>query len=573
MAIHYQGWCRIEGTPIMDTNELYGTWQKLPANTRVYYGMPEIQLNNPFVVTNGCIYKVIPIEDFGYSTIQDIDANYDSLNTSLNSINTSTSGTNGGVLYYEPFVIDKSSVILYADSTKQYFDHVAVILIDQYATPEIIALTGSYKGQPIPVGDKFDTDDLVLWVIYEDGNRSQLLDNYTITPADKKIQNVGSNVIQIDYTTPTGRELKTNVLILGIKKLVGISAVYDGPPLVWDEEAKRKYFIVTANYSDGSSGTVTDFSFPNGAPDGALVTEANGGIIDIYYKGFYTTATVPTFDVSSSRLIAFYSGPPVEIGHNFNPEYAKVKIYYASNAGYNTYEDIKDPATECTFTPLTIDHEGTNQITVSFTGKRGTISTQMIVIGIKPEIVLNYIKAEYTGPEIIVGKTFSPERVIVKAYYSNGQVVTVNNFTLPSNIVTKVGDNPFTVTFKDKDTTCTDVIFVPGLTADPTMEDGYSPVSIDNRYPEAIYSNNRYRGPAEAKKHSDFEMFLRENLTALYEYYAETEAAFNKHCTVVDGYNAAKYATLNTVRMIEKSVSEWTGDKKFTKGHYEKEEG
>lgn len=573
MAVHYQGWCRIEGTAILDTGKLYGTWKKLPSTTRVYYGMPEIQIYNPNVVTNGCVYKAIPIEDLGYATIQEIDENYDSLNTALNSINTSTSGTNGGVLYYEPFVIDKSSIILYADSTSQYFDHVAVILIDQYATPEIIALTGSYKGQPVPVGDEFNTDDLVLFVIYEDGNRSQLLDNYTITPEDKIITNVGSNVIQIDYDTPTGRHLKTNILILGIKKLVKIEALYDGPPVTWDEEAQRKYFIVTAYYSDGSSGTVTDFSFPNGSPSGVLVTKTNGGVIDIYYKGFYTQVTVPTFDVSSSRLIAFYNGPNVEVGHNFNPAYTKVKIYYASNAGYNTYEDIPDPEVNCTFTPLTIDHEGVNHITVSYVGKMGQISTTMVVIGIKPETKLNYIKAEYTGPEIIVGKTFSPERIIVKAYYSNGQVVTVNNFTIPTNIINRVGDNAITVTYKDKDTTCTDVVFITGLAPDPTSEDGYSPVSIDNRYPEASYSNNRYRGPAEAKKHSDFEFYLRENLTELYQYFAETEAAFNKLCSAVDGYDAAKFKTIHTVSLIEQETDAWMKDKRFTQGHYIKEEG
>ena len=36
----------------------------------------------------------------------------------------------------------------------------------------------------------------------------------------------------------------------------------------------------------------------------------------------------------------------------------------------------------------------------------------MIVIGIRPEVTLNFIEAEYTGPSIMQGKLYSLEKVI-----------------------------------------------------------------------------------------------------------------------------------------------------------------
>ena len=566
MAVFTIGWCRVEGMPIPDLEKEYGTFTNLPSGQKVFYGTPEIQINNPISIVNGCVYKIVPLTEFGYNTILEVDANFATLQNKIQTYDKTIDTDHGSIYYWEPFTVNESCVIYHADSTKKTFDNAALILIDQHATPEIIAITGSYKGGGVPVGEAFDTKMLELYVIYADGNKARLLDNYTTDPADKIITVVGSNVVKINYTTPTGKALTTTVIVEGIKNLQGITALYDGPHVGFGNEALRKYFIVVAQYSDGSSATVTDFSFPSGN----IVSETNGGVLQIYYKGFYTDVVVPTYAVSTSRLMAYYNGPNVEVGHDFDIKYCKIKIYYASADGlHDRYEDI-DPSL-CTFSTTMVDHEGVNQITVQYVGQAGPVNTVMVVIGIKPETVLTFIEAQYTGPEIVVGKSYSAERVICKAHYSNGSIVQIRNFSLNSNVVQYVGPNEYIVTYKEKDITVTTTVTVMGLPKDSTTESGYSPVSLQNNYPEATRLNNRYRGPAEARKHDNVDNMIQENLLALYNIFANIEQNFNELVESVNGNNSIKVKTLNEVQHIEDTQYKWMHDERFAEGKYKQE--
>ena len=156
MAVFTIGWCRVEGMPIPDLEKEYGTFTNLPSGQKVFYGTPEIQINNPTSIVNGCVYKIVPISEFGYDSILEIDGNYATLQYKLETYDKTVDIDHGSIYYYEPFTVDESCIIFYADSTKKTFDHKSIILIDQHATPEIIAITGSYKGSGVPVGETFD---------------------------------------------------------------------------------------------------------------------------------------------------------------------------------------------------------------------------------------------------------------------------------------------------------------------------------------------------------------------------------------------------------------------------------
>ena len=570
MAVFTFEWCRVEGSPIPDLNKEYGTFTQLPLNTKVFYGTPEIQINNPVSIVNGCVYKVVPISEFGYNTILEIDTNYNNLLSQISSYDKTVdteNATNSAIYYYKPFVIEESSVIFHADSTKKSFDHYTIIYVDKHITPEIVTVVGNYKGSSIPVGETFDLKDIELYAIYSDGNKALIKENYIVEPANRVITQLKSNVIKITYTSPTDTTFITNVVIEGVKSLQGIEAHYDGPNVAFGNEALRKYFIVIAKYSDGSSSTVTQFTFP----DGNKVNESNSGVITIYYNGFYTAVVIPTYDVSSSRLIAYYNGPNVEIGNNFDIKYCNIKIYYKSNDNTNTYyEDIDAEA--CVFPVTTIEHEGVNHISVQYTGKLGLVSTTMIVIGIKPEITLNFIEAEYTGPSIAQGKAFSIERVICKAHYSNGSIAIVKNFAINSNIIKHVGLNEYVITYKEKDTIVTTIFSIIGLEKDDTTESNYNPISLQNNYPEATRLNNRYRGPAEGYKHDSVHEMIQENINTLYKLFANIEQKFNELVENVNGNNCIKIKTLNTVSQLEDETVTRIKDERFTAGIYRKED-
>jgi len=569
MAVFTIEWCRIEGSVIPDLGKQYGTFAHLPATTKVLYGSPEIQLNNPTSIINGCVYKVVPVSEFGYTSITNIDENYGILLDKIDRYDKTVDlmdATNSAQYYYEPFTVEESCVIFHADSTKESFDHYAIIYIDTYATPEIVTVAASYVGPPIPVGETFSLDDLKLYAIYSDGNRAIIVDGYTTDPADRIITQLNSNVVKVIYESPTGTTFITSVIVQGVKNLQSIQVLYDGPSVAFGNEALRKYFVVIAHYSDGSSGTVTDFTFP----DGNIVSETNSGAIVVYYKGFYATVVVPTYDVSSSRLIAYYNGPNVEIDHDFNIGYCNIKIYYKSNDEVNTYYEDVDP-TLCIFAPMTIEHEGVNYIEVQYTGKLGPVNTKMIVIGIKPIVTLNFIEAEYTGPEVVQGKSFSPERVICKAHYSDGSVVVVRNFSINSNVIEFVGLNEYEVSYKEDGVIFTATIGVIGLEKDSTTENNYNPIYLQNNYPEATRQNNRYRGPAEAYKHDNVDMMIFENVKTLYELFANIEQDFHKLAESVGNGNSIRVQTLNSVSYIEDHTTLWLQDKRFTTGKYQLE--
>ena len=567
MAIKIYGWCTVEGSPIPDLQKEYGSFVNLPSSTLIYYGAPEIQINNPTSNVNGCVYKVVPLSDFGYEKISDIDANYAAIVENIKTMDKSIDVNLDSQYYYEPFVVNESSIIFYEDSTKKTYSRYVIIYVDKYATPEIITVVGNYKGSSIPVGEKFNLDDLELFAVYSDGTQATLKEGYTVEPEDQIITKTGSNVIKITYTTPTGTSILTTLIIEGIKNLDSIEATYDGPPVAPGQEALKKYFIVVAKYTDGSSAIINDFTFPSGN----IVSELHG--IVVYYKGKTAEVQIPMYQVTSSRLIAYYNGPNIEIGHTFDIKYCNIKIYYKDDGEehYNTYyEDISPDL--CVFTPDMVDHEGVNHILVQYTGKLGVVSTTMIVIGIRPEVTLNFIEAEYTGPSIMQGKLYSLEKVICKAHYSDGTISVVRNFSVNSNVVSLIGLNEFVVTYKEKDTIVTTTISVNGLEPDATTGTNYSPIYLQNHYPEATRMNNRYRGPAEGYKHDNIDMMIRENILALYELFADIEQEFNKVSRAMNGANNIKVATLNTVNLIHDEVDKWVNDPRFTDGKYQLEE-
>lgn len=572
MSIYSYGWCKVEGSVIPDLKAEYnGAFSQLSNTTNVFYGSPEITINNPTIPVNGVAYKVVPISEFGYSTILNIDSNYSSLISQISTYDKTVNledPENSAQYFYEPFTISESSVIFYCDSTHPSFDHYSIVLVDEFATPNIITIIASYSGRTVPVGDAFnDETDLDINAIYSDGSRAKIVEGYTISPEDQIVTQVGSNVFIVSYVTPDNETYNASIVVEGIKKLTGVTAYYDGPNVAYEQEALKKYFIVVAEYSDGSSATVTNFTFPNGN----IVSETNAGVIAVYYSGFYTSVSVPLFTVSTARLIAYYNGPNVEVGYPFDFDYCNIKIYYTSEDEINNYYDDIDPE-NCTFPTTIIDHEGINYITVLYEGKTGSVSTVMVVLGVIPEVTLNFIEAIYTGPDIYVGSSFSAERVICKAHYSDGTIVSVKNFTLNSNVVNYVGLNEYNISYTETDTTVTTTISVNGVDKDSTSESGYSPIYLDNNYPEATRLNHRYRGPAEADKFYKINQMLYLNIVNLYQIFSKVEKDFNNSVVSIERNAAIKTKILNETSGITKEAEKWITDSRFSSGEYILEE-
>ena len=577
MAIYTYNWCKIEGTIIKDTGKVYSNGLKnIPSSIKIFYGIPELTIENPYSTTDGVHYKIIPLTSFNsaYNTIPDIDANYDAIQKDIKDQWATISPADGTKYYHKPEGLLESCVIYHGDSSHTTYDYASLVLIDTtYVGPEIIAIKADYIGPGVPVGEEFDINYFKVYAIYEDGN-SRLVapGDFAVEPVDQKVTVLGSNVVTVKYKRPDDTIITDTCVVEGVKNLSHITGLWDanGPIVSINTEAERKWFVITAHYTDGSSVTVGEFTFPNGN----IVTHANGALIDIYYKGCTCQVLVPTYEPVSSRLIAYYNGPNIEVGKSFDITKCTVKIYYGSvDDLYTRYEIVN--VNDCTFSHTTISHEGNNQITVSYTGELGVVSTTLIVIGIKPEKTLNFIEAEYTGPNIVVGKAYNPEKVVCKAHYSDGSIIVVKNFTLGDTVVHLVGVNEYSVSFTDQKTdhTCFTTITVTGVAPDSTTENGYTPFALPNFYPEATYYNNRYRGPAEAYKRHNFSQFLYDNINAINTIFQNIEKDFNALNEKINNNDAVKVKVFNDIKVIQDNVNTWYNDDRFTTGYFIEREG
>lgn len=547
-------WYRLEGyiVPVDEYN--YSTPITNLNGLDIWYTNVEVQLQNPSVgnFIHGVNYKTRKFSDYGFKTIEEINANF---SATLNAMRTEMENNEGALTYVEPFVVTESTVICFGDSYDSKLSRYVVILKDDYLTANITAITAQYDGPAVAMDEAFNYDYLTVTGHFDDGHTSKfMVGTYSVTRSDgistNKINKVGSNVFIA--TVVYGENIWTaSFVVPGVKRLVGIQAEYDGPSVAMNKKPKRKNIIVIANYSDGSASTITDWTYLNGD----IITENNNGILTIYYQGFECTVEINHYDAYATQIKAFYNGPKVEVGHDFMMSYLTVKIYYQDSTNTNSYWEELDQA-HYTVDKQTILYEKDNIITVTYVTNSGNVlTTNFIVEGFLPEKEILYITAEYSGPPIRKGKTYNPEKVICKAYWNNGNVSLIKDFTVTTTIIDKVGPNKITLNYKEH--TCN--FIVTGVEAENTTESGYSPTEIDLLYPEATKLNHRRRGPMESEKFDAYNKFVYNNITTLFNIFNDLEKQYKQMYNDVSSLQNTGTNTLNTCIIMDKRIESLNG--------------
>ena len=585
LNVRTSGWRRVEGCEISHLDREYGVLHNIPNNEQhIYYGHPEIQIENPYSTIHSTVYCVKPIDTtFGYSEINDIDDNWNqfvsNIQTWMDSHYVDTSDPDTGYYYVgKPFNVSKSSIIFYDDSSKSStagakYNYYSIVLVDEHAVANVINITAKYKGDAIPVGEELDTNQLEVVAQYDNGNEVKI-DNhngstpYTLEPADKIVTQLGANVFEVYYIDPEGDVNKTTFTVQGIRNLQSIAGYWDGGLVAYGKEAQKKFFVVIGHYSDDTESTITDFEFPNGN----IVTETNDGLIDIFYKGRICQIQVTPFKVKLSRLIAYYNGPQVEINHNFQKSYVQVKIYYSAenNVGNSYYENVD--IENCEISDTLVSKEGVNTYDISYEGQLGTITTSFTVVGFVPDLKPTDMQVTYTGPGIYQGRTFDLERVICNIYYNDGTIKTVKDFVVNTNIIHNIGPNVITVTYNENSTTLTEEIIVNGLENDSTTNNNIFPTSLNNNYPRATILNNRYRGPAEGIKTNNYARMIIKNIQELYSLFTDIEKQYNQIISDTAGDTSIKITALNNILFIQNQLDTILKDDHYTTGIYKSED-
>lgn len=511
-------WYRLEGY-IVPTNEY--NYQSPITNLTgldIWYTNVEVQLQNPSVgnFVHGVNYKTMKFSELGYTTIEEINANF---NSAVNQMRSEMISNEGALTYYDPFVVTESILICFDDAYSTTLSKYVVILKDDYLTANIVAITARYDGPSVAMNQEFSYDYLTVTGHFDDGHTSKFMPGtFSIARSDGTattvINKVGSNVFTATVIYGENTWVASFV-VPGVKRLTGISATYDGPPVAINKKPQRRNIVVVASYSDGSASTITDWTYSNGN----TITDNNNGILTIYYQGFECDVTINYYNASATQIKAFYNGPRVEVNNNFLMKYLTVKIYYQDGADVNSYWEELDQNYYSVDTTL-VKWAGSNIINVTYvTNNNTTLTTNFIIEGFEPEKEILYITAEYTGPPIMEGKTFNPNKVICKAYWNNGNVSLISDFTVTTSIVKDVGVNIITVNYKENSTT----IAITGVSPESTSGTGYSPIQTNLLYPEATKRNHRRRGPMESQKFDDYYRFLKENVTTLYNIYNQLE--------------------------------------------------
>jgi hypothetical protein len=578
--VRTKGWARIEGCQISDLYKQYGTFTGIPnAEQHIYYGTPEIQFTNPYSSTHSVVYTVKSIKNyFGYNQIHDIDQNWANFKNSIqswmqnNPIDQSDVDT---AFYYvgKPFTVNTSCVIFYDDSSKasitgSKYRYYFIVLVDEYAIPNVISINAEYKGDAVPIGEEIDEDYLTVTAVYDDGNSIKIDTGYTLEPADKIVTQLGANLFTAFYVDPEDEVNSATFLVQGCKNLTSISGYWDGDLVAYRKKADRKYFVIIAQYSDDTQSTVTDFEFPNGN----TVTELNHGLIDIFYKGKSCQVQVTPFEVKLSRLIAFYNGPQVEVGNEFQTQYLTIKVYYSS--GEEIERSYYDTITvdDCVLEDKLVSKEGVNTFDISYENEFGLISTSFAIIGFIPDVKPVDMEVSYNGPAVYQGKTFDLERILCNVYYNNGTIKTVKNFTTSTNVINEVGSNEIMIYYIEGTTSISKPVWIEGIEIDTTTDNNFYPTSLVNNYPVATILNNRYRGPAEGVKTNNYAGMIINNINELYKIFNDLEKQYNSIMDSVAGETGIKITTLNNVSFMKQELNNILNDYHYSTGRYKSED-
>ena len=590
VTIRENTWCSITGPEISKLNKKYGSmsFNNVPESDRhVYYSDVELEFHNPSPNAQGginaVIYSAVPLNaQFGYTEINQITTHWNELTDAIQTYK-NTHPIDPADAYTDFYqvgrtvAIQESCVVFYDDSKKQnvnnakYANYI-IILVDPEAEPDVTSISAIYEGDPVPVETAFDESKLKIEVFYDDGTKLEMAHGhagsaYTIEPADKIVQTLGDNYFTVTYIDPNNDANSDTFTVRGCKNLHHIRGYWDGNRIAYGKEAQKKFFVIIACYTDGTESTVTDFSFPNTN----IVTEANQGIIDIFYQGKTCQIEVPYFEVQSAKLTVFYKGPDVEIDRNYlkNDEYFDIKVYYSADDSVNhSYYDTLT-IDDCTFDLSTlITKKGPNIFHVSYESLVGTLNATFTVTGFNAEIVPQIVEAEYIGPKLYQGSVIDPERIHCNVYYSNGKIETVKNFSLSTNIVNDVGINEITLGYVENFTTLTTTVFVEGVAKDPTSTNNVFPTELQNSYPKATVLNNRYRGPAESIKTTNWANMIIKNLNELYQRFQQLEKQYNKIVADVAGDTSIKITTLNNVSYMDHQIQKLKNDDHYATGVY-----
>lgn len=224
--------------------------------------------------------------------------------------------------------------------------------------PFITGITAEWSyGQVIYHNTALTNDMFTVRATYSDGSVVPV----TEFSFDPQVASTNPTEVTITY------EGKTAVVSVpvGTVSLTGITAEYIGTGTIYvGDNLTKNMFRVTANYNDGSSNVVSDYTF-------TPVTMLNAGeqVVTFTYQGKETTATVTVVALSVTRITASWIGGTIFKGTAFT------KSMFSVTAKYNN--GTSKAVSDYTFTPATANSTPTTLVTIEYQGKSTGVSVNV----------------------------------------------------------------------------------------------------------------------------------------------------------------------------------------------------
>lgn len=302
--------------------------------------------------------------------------------------------------------------------------------------PLITGITAEWSyGQVIYPNTALTSDMFTVRAAYSDGSVVRVTE-FTFEP---QVASTNPTEVTITYEGKTA----TVSVPVGTVSLTGITAEYVGTGTIYvGDNLTKNMFSVTANYNDGSSNVVSDYTF-------TPVTMLNAGeqVVTFTYQGKETTATVTVVALSVTRITARWIGGAIFKGTAFT------KSMFSVTAEYNN--GTSRAVSDYTFSPATANSTPT-LVVIEYQGKSTGVS-----VNVSDATTSNLVVNSYTLNSG-VARIYPGDKFLEKGKFN----VTVNYSAGSSSTIT---DNSGLAVSPESADSAGEKIVTVSLVASPTV--------------------------------------------------------------------------------------------------------
>lgn len=298
--------------------------------------------------------------------------------------------------------------IVYDDASTGQTAATYLLNILRGEAPFITGITAEWSyGQVIYPNTALTSDMFTVRAAYSDGSVVPVTE-FSFSP---QVASTNPTEVTVTYEGKTA----TVSVPVGTVSLTGITAEYVGTGTIYvGDNLTKNMFRVTANYNNGSSTVISDYTF-------TPVTMLNAGeqVVTFTYQEKEATATVTVVALSVTRITASWIGGTIFKGTAFT------KSMFTVTAEYNN--GTSRAVSDYTFTPATANSTPTTLVTIEYQGKSTGVSVNVSDVTASNLVVNSYtlnsrVARIYPGDKFLEKGKFN-----VTVNYSDGSSSTITD--------------------------------------------------------------------------------------------------------------------------------------------------